>query len=123
MEYNQDLHKGHRPVYCWGHKDLPKISGIASYTISPNRTKPMAGAYRNVIFNTFRRSRQQVFYVVPPFVAAYLIMEWANEKYVILLLAANRRCFEFFGIILVTGASRNRFLNMKFGRTADSDDA
>lgn len=40
----------------------------------------MAGAGHAAIFNVFRRFRHQVLYVVPPFVAAYAMMNWAIER-------------------------------------------
>jgi ubiquinol-cytochrome c reductase subunit 8 len=40
----------------------------------------MAHAYYNAVFNTFRRSRNQFLYVVPPFVAAYFVLDWAEKK-------------------------------------------
>lgn len=42
----------------------------------------MAHAYYNAIFNTFRRSKNQVLYVVPPFVIAYFLMDWAEQRYI-----------------------------------------
>ncbi|KAJ5808912.1 cytochrome b-c1 complex subunit 8 [Penicillium riverlandense] len=53
---------------------------IASYALSPNRQRPMAGALHAAIFNMFRRFRHQVLYVVPPFIIAFAAMNWANEK-------------------------------------------
>ncbi|KAI4123082.1 MAG: hypothetical protein LQ338_005453 [Usnochroma carphineum] len=55
--------------------------GIITYALSPNRQKPMAGATNAAIFNTYRRCKTQFLYVVPPFAAAYLLMNWAIEKY------------------------------------------
>ncbi|KKK21753.1 cytochrome b-c1 complex subunit 8 [Aspergillus ochraceoroseus] len=69
---------------------------IASYSISPNRQRPLAGTFHAAIFNTFRRCRHQVLYVVPPFVAAYAAMNWAIE--------------------------RNEYLNSKPGRLAEAGD-
>ena len=54
--------------------------GVASYTISANRQRPFAGALHAAVFNTFRRARGQVLYVVPPFLAAYALMNWAVER-------------------------------------------
>jgi len=71
-----------RPVYCWGHKRIPKQKGITTYMLSPNRQRPMANAYYNAVFNTFRRSKNQFLYVVPPLVVAYLLMDWAEKRYV-----------------------------------------
>ncbi|EXJ88850.1 ubiquinol-cytochrome c reductase subunit 8 [Capronia epimyces CBS 606.96] len=82
MEYNQDLPKGlgREPVLCWGHKNVRKQAGVTTYTLSPNRQRPMAQAYHRAIFNTFRRSKAQFLYVAPPFIVAYLLMSWANQR-------------------------------------------
>ncbi|KIV96311.1 hypothetical protein PV10_00193 [Exophiala mesophila] len=82
MEYNENLPKGlgRRPVYCWGHKAIPKQTGIVTYALSPNRQRPLANAFYNAFFNTFRRSRAQFWYVVPPFVAAWWLLEWAEHE-------------------------------------------
>ena len=40
----------------------------------------MAGAAHAAIFNVFRRFRHQVLYVAPPFIAAYIAMNWAIER-------------------------------------------
>ena len=58
----------------------PTPQRIATYSLSPDRQRPFAGAAHAAIFNTFRRFRHQVLYVVPPFVVAYAAMEWAIER-------------------------------------------
>ena len=58
--------------------------GIASYSLSANRQRPLAGAFHNAIFNTFRRTSAQVLYVLPPFLIAYATMHWAIERFVLL---------------------------------------
>jgi ubiquinol-cytochrome c reductase subunit 8 len=58
----------------------PTPQRIATYSLSPNRQRPFAGAGHAAIFNTFRRFRHQVLYVVPPFVVAYAAMNWAIER-------------------------------------------
>lgn len=65
----------------------PTPQRIATYSLSPNRQRPLAGAFNAAIFNTFRRFSQQVLYVAPPFIAAYAAMNWAVERYV-----ANTGC-------------------------------
>lgn len=57
-----------------------KQKGIISYGIAPNRQRVLAGAAHAAVFNTWRRFRAQVLYVVPPFVAAYYAMEWAIKR-------------------------------------------
>jgi hypothetical protein len=54
--------------------------GIVTYGLSANRQNPFAGAAHAAIFNTWRRASAQILYVVPPFVAAYYIMNWATER-------------------------------------------
>jgi ubiquinol-cytochrome c reductase subunit 8 len=54
--------------------------GVTTYSISANRQRPLAGAFHSAIFNTWRRFRQQVLFVAPPFIAAYAIMNWAIER-------------------------------------------
>jgi ubiquinol-cytochrome c reductase subunit 8 len=40
----------------------------------------MAGALKAAIFNTYRRSKDQILYWLPPFVIAYAVMQWAIER-------------------------------------------
>lgn len=70
------------PVLCPGHDQLPKQRGIITYRLSPNRLRPLAGTAHAAVFNTFRRSKNQFLYVVPPFVLAYWALTWAEERYV-----------------------------------------
>lgn len=64
------------------HTGSPPQKGVVTYSMSPNRQRPLAGTLRAAIFNTFRRSKAQFWYVVPPFVAAYLALQWAEKEYV-----------------------------------------
>ena len=57
-----------------------KQKGIITYGLSANRQNPFAGALHDAIFNTWRRFSAQVWYVVPPFVAAYYMMDWATKR-------------------------------------------
>ncbi|KAF4627387.1 hypothetical protein G7Y89_g10768 [Cudoniella acicularis] len=77
---NPNTPRGIDPVLCWGHNRMPKQKGIAIYTLSANSQRPFAGAMHNAVFNTARRVRGQFFYVVPPFVAGYLLLSWMEEK-------------------------------------------
>jgi ubiquinol-cytochrome c reductase subunit 8 len=38
--------------------------------------------FHDAIFNTFRRSKGQIFYWLPPLVAGYYLMDWATERFV-----------------------------------------
>lgn len=59
----------------------PTPQKITTYSLSANRQRPLAGTLRAAFFNTFRRSKNQALYVVPPFVIAYAAMNWAIERY------------------------------------------
>ncbi|KAI9368677.1 cytochrome b-c1 complex subunit 8 [Aspergillus egyptiacus] len=80
----------------WGDMGCPTPQRVTTYSLSPNRQRPLAGAGHAAIFNTFRRCRSQFLYVVPPFVIAYAAMNWAIE--------------------------RNEYLNSKPGRLAEGGD-
>ncbi|TAQ88073.1 hypothetical protein B7494_g3630 [Chlorociboria aeruginascens] len=71
----------------------PPQKGIASYSLSSNRQRPLAGTLNAAIFNTWRRFSHQVFYFAPPFIIAYFALDWAIE--------------------------RNHYLNSKAGRLAE----
>ena len=58
--------------------------GIITYAISANRQRPLAGAAHAAVFNTWRRTRAQWFYWMPPFAIAYLAIDWAVKKWVVL---------------------------------------
>jgi ubiquinol-cytochrome c reductase subunit 8 len=68
---------------------IPKQKDVAIYTLCANRQRPLAGAMHNAVFNTARRVRGQFLYVAPPFVIAYLLLSWAEEKYAISSLPAQ----------------------------------
>ncbi|KAL9108492.1 MAG: hypothetical protein Q9227_006707 [Pyrenula ochraceoflavens] len=54
--------------------------GITSYSLSPNRQNPLAGTLHAAIFNVYRRTKNQIWYWLPPMVGAYLIMDWAEKR-------------------------------------------
>ena len=92
--------RSENPVLCWGHKgkhlsnsmprfadsistDLPKQKGLVTYQLSSNAVNPKKHFWtKGAIFNTARRSRNQFLYVVPPFLAAYIALKWAEDRYV-----------------------------------------
>jgi len=80
----------------WGNLGSLPQKGITTYSLSSNRQNPLAGAGHAAIFNTWRRFKGSVLYVVPPFVAYYYIMDWAER--------------------------RNHFLNSKEGRALVGDE-
>lgn len=54
----------------------PVQKGITSYSVSPYAQKPLTGIYHNAVFNTFRRVKSQVLFLVLP--AAAYWMWWTN---------------------------------------------
>jgi ubiquinol-cytochrome c reductase subunit 8 len=71
----------HERILIYPRLGCPTPQRVTTYALSPNRQRPFAGAAHAAVFNTFRRFRHQVLYVVPPFVAAYAAMNWAIERY------------------------------------------
>ncbi|KAK4463402.1 cytochrome b-c1 complex subunit 8 [Cladorrhinum samala] len=64
----------------WGGFGGLHQKGIISYGVAPNRQNPLAGAFHDAIFNTWRRFSGQVLYWAPPAVAGYYILNWAIER-------------------------------------------
>ncbi|KAF2112944.1 cytochrome b-c1 complex subunit 8 [Lophiotrema nucula] len=64
----------------WGSLGSPPQKGVTTYVMSANRQNPLAGTLNAAIFNTFRRTRNQMLYVAPPFLIAYFAMNWAIER-------------------------------------------
>ncbi|KAJ4157506.1 ubiquinol--cytochrome-c reductase subunit 8 [Fusarium falciforme] len=62
---NADPVNGHY-LGNWGHFGGEKQRGIVTYGLSANRQNPWAGATHAAIFNTFRRTKSQIFYWLPP---------------------------------------------------------
>ncbi|XP_041073353.1 cytochrome b-c1 complex subunit 8-like [Carcharodon carcharias] len=67
----------------FGHhfRNLIKLQHIITYTISPFKQKAFANYFSKDIPNTWRRFKGQVFQIVPPFVALYLIYTWGNHEH------------------------------------------
>ena len=61
----------------------PPQKGVTTYALSANRQNPLAGTAQAAVFNTFRRSRNQIMYWAPPLLIAYYAMNWAVERYVL----------------------------------------
>ncbi|KAK0619251.1 ubiquinol--cytochrome-c reductase chain [Immersiella caudata] len=64
----------------WGALGGMKQKRIVTYGISPNRQNPFAGAAHDAVFNTARRVGSQILYIAPPFIGAYLLMDWATHR-------------------------------------------
>ncbi|KAL0839518.1 hypothetical protein ABMA28_016222 [Loxostege sticticalis] len=61
--------------------ELATIRGIVAYKLSPHEQKPFAGAFSYGIPNYFRRFRECVLIVVPPFVVGYIIYKAVEEAH------------------------------------------
>lgn len=54
--------------------------GIVHYGLAQNRQNPLAGTSRAAVFNTFRRTRNQIMYWSIPLIIGYELLEWATER-------------------------------------------
>jgi ubiquinol-cytochrome c reductase subunit 8 len=54
--------------------------GIITYGLSSNRQNAFAGAAHDAVFNTARRTSQQIFYWAPALLTAYYVLNWATER-------------------------------------------
>lgn len=63
------------------------------YGLSHNRQKPLGGVVNAAVFNTFRRTRQQILYWATPMIAGYSLMHWAIERWVFVNFWAD--CADF----------------------------
>ncbi|KAF2774241.1 UcrQ-domain-containing protein [Teratosphaeria nubilosa] len=80
----------------WGDLGSMPQKGIVHYGLSNNRQNPLAGTFNAAIFNTFRRTRNQILYWSIPLLIGYETMQWAIE--------------------------RNEYLNSKAGRAEYADE-
>ncbi|KZV79003.1 ubiquinol-cytochrome c reductase subunit 8 [Exidia glandulosa HHB12029] len=65
----------------WGHLGSQGQKGIVTYSISPFRQRPFAGALNGYIFNGYKRIMKHVPYWIVPVAIAYGVMEWGDAKY------------------------------------------
>uniref|UniRef100_A0A023FG99 Cytochrome b-c1 complex subunit 8 n=1 Tax=Amblyomma cajennense TaxID=34607 RepID=A0A023FG99_AMBCJ len=61
--------------------NLYKLRGIVTYRLSPYEQRAFAGLLKHGLPNTFRRTMDQFPCVVPPFIAAYLVYDWAEREH------------------------------------------
>lgn len=54
--------------------------GVITYAVSQNRLNPLAGTMNAAVFNTFRRTRNQILFWAVPMLVGYEIMQWAIER-------------------------------------------
>ncbi|XP_013134718.1 PREDICTED: cytochrome b-c1 complex subunit 8 [Papilio polytes] len=61
--------------------ELAKIRGLITYKLSPHEQRAYAGAISNGLPNIFRRFRENIFRVAPPFIVAYLVYEGVDREH------------------------------------------
>ena len=64
----------------WGALGSLPQKGIVHYGLAQNRQNPLAGTFNAAVFNTFRRTRNQILYWSIPLIIGYEVMQWAEEK-------------------------------------------
>jgi hypothetical protein len=107
----------------------PPQKGVTTYGLSPNRQNPLAGAANNAVFNTFRRTKNQILFWLPPMVIGYATMKWAVERYVYLcqVISGRKLWLEMSPVVeiehvLILG-HRNEYLNSKAGIAEFAEEA
>ncbi|GME77757.1 unnamed protein product [[Candida] boidinii] len=71
---------GHPGAYMgwWGNIGSPKQKYITQYTVSPYAQDPLKGSLEKAIFNTFRRTKAQILYIVIPGIIVWNV--WTNAR-------------------------------------------
>jgi ubiquinol-cytochrome c reductase subunit 8 len=64
----------------WGNLGSQTQKNIITYSLAANRLNPTSHILSDAVFNTFRRTRNQILYWVPPLLAGYMLMDWATER-------------------------------------------
>jgi len=59
----------------------PKQKGIIQYGQSPFRQSPMRNAFRDYVFNGYRRIASQVPYFAIPIALGYGVYSWGKARY------------------------------------------
>lgn len=61
--------------------NLYKLRGIVTYRLSPYEQRAFAGLFKHGIPNVIRRTKDQMFVVVPPFLLGYLFYDWGQRAH------------------------------------------
>ncbi|XP_055498457.1 cytochrome b-c1 complex subunit 8-like [Leucoraja erinacea] len=64
-----------------GFGNLARVRHIITYTLSPFEQRAFANYFSKGIPNSWRRFREHVFRVVPPFVISYMVYTWGNRQH------------------------------------------
>lgn len=62
----------------WGSMGGPKQKYVNLYSVTPYATRPLKGALYNSVFNVFRRTKNQILFVVIPATIVWNI--WAQAR-------------------------------------------
>ncbi|XP_068971226.1 cytochrome b-c1 complex subunit 8 isoform X2 [Bombus flavifrons] len=60
--------------------ELEKVTGVTFFRLSPYEQSPFAGM-REATVRFVKRCRGEFFFITPPFLCTYLLMEWADFEY------------------------------------------
>ncbi|XP_060817152.1 cytochrome b-c1 complex subunit 8 [Bombus pascuorum] len=60
--------------------ELEKVTGVTFFRLSPYEQSPFAGI-RQASGRFLKRCRAEFFFITPPFICSYLLMEWANAEF------------------------------------------
>ncbi|NXX37867.1 QCR8 protein, partial [Tricholaema leucomelas] len=61
--------------------NLARVRHVITYSLSPFEQRAMPNFISHGVPNVMRRFSSQVFKVVPPFVAAYLLYSWGTQEF------------------------------------------
>ncbi|CAJ0754885.1 5348_t:CDS:2 [Entrophospora sp. SA101] len=74
----------------WGNFGGPKQKGIVTYSLSPYQQRPFANVFKEGVFNVYRRTKAQIFYVGVPISIGYLIYDYHKKRHEYLYSKAER---------------------------------
>lgn len=74
----------------WGHIGSPTQKNVAMYSVSPYATRPLKGNLYNSVFNTFRRTKNQIAYIVLPGIIVWNVWTAARDYNEYLYTKAGR---------------------------------
>ncbi|OBA21366.1 ubiquinol-cytochrome-c reductase chain [Metschnikowia bicuspidata var. bicuspidata NRRL YB-4993] len=78
----------------WGSIGSPTQKYVTSYTVSPYATRPLKGNLYNSVFNVFRRTKNQMAYVLIPGIVFWNIWAVARDYNEYLYTKAGREELE-----------------------------
>lgn len=61
--------------------NLVKLRGIITYRLSPYEQRAFAGLLKYGPANVIRRTKNQIFYILPPFILGYLIYDYGKKEF------------------------------------------